>query len=150
MHEIGVSGVIKHIPGHGRSFQDSHLELPVVSTSLKELEETDFSVFRALAPFSQFAMTSHLIYTALDDELPVTLSKKEIQYIREKIGFKGLIISDAIDIRALSGNYTPDKIAQLTLEAGVNIILECTGDISNMQAVRGAVEERSLEELFGF
>ena len=95
-------------------------------------------------------MTSHLIYTALDDEFPVTLSKKAIQYIREKIGFKGLIISDAIDMRALSGNYTPDKIAQLTLEAGVNIILECTGDIRTMQAVLGAVEETSLEELFGF
>jgi hypothetical protein len=53
-------------------------------------------------------------------------------------------------MRALSSNYTPGKIAQLTLEAGVNIILECTGDISNMQAVLGAVEETSLEELFGF
>lgn len=150
MCEVGISGVIKHIPGHGRSVKDSHLELPVVSTSLKELEETDFSVFRALGPFSQFAMTSHIIYTALDDKFPVTLSKKAIQYIREEIGFKGLIISDAIDMRALADSYTPAKIAQLTLEAGVDIILECTGDINNMQAVLGAVNEISLETLFSF
>lgn len=150
MHEARINGVIKHIPGHGRSVKDSHLELPVVSTSLKELEKTDFSVFRALAPFSQFAMTSHLIYTALDSEFPVTLSKKAIQYIRDEIGFKGLIISDAIDMQALSDSYTPAKIAQLTLEAGVDIILECTGDINNMQDVLGAVDEISLETLFGF
>ena len=107
-------------------------------------------MFRALAPFSQFAMTSHIIYTALDDKFPVTLSKKAIQYIREEIGFKGLIISDAIDMRALADSYTPAKIAQLTLEAGVDIILECTGDINNMQAVLGAVNEISLETLFSF
>ena len=56
-------------------------------------------------------MTSHLIYTALDSKFPVTLSKKAIQYIRDEIGFKGLIISDAIDMRALSNSYTPAKIA---------------------------------------
>ena len=62
MHEVGIRGVIKHIPGHGRSTKDSHTDLPIVTTSLSELEGTDFRVFRELAPYSQWAMTAHIIY----------------------------------------------------------------------------------------
>lgn len=145
MQTAGVKGAIKHIPGHGRSEKDSHQELPIVTSSLEELEKTDFRVFKELASHSQFAMTAHIIYKALDNNLPITLSGKAIQYIRDKIGFKGCIISDAIEMRALSENYTLAKIAQLSLKAGVDIILECTGDIKNMQEVLGAIEEVDLE-----
>ncbi len=143
-HEVGVKGVIKHIPGHGRSTKDSHTDLPIVTTSLSELEGTDFRVFRELAPFSQWAMTAHIIYTALDSRQPVTLSKSAIQYIRDELGFRGIIISDAIEMRALSSSKSPGEIAQLSLEAGIDIILECTGDINNMSEVLGAVLEVDL------
>ena len=130
--DSGVVPIIKHIPGHGRALVDSHLELPIVDTDLNTLEQTDFAVFKQLNNLPM-AMTAHVIYNALDTELPVTTSKKSIEYIRKEIGFKGLLISDDINMKALQGS-----LAQLTiqvLEAGCDIVLHCSGDIGEIREV---------------
>ena len=95
--------VIKHIPGHGRAGADSHLELPIVNISLAELERSDFLPFIALADM-KFAMTAHILYGQIDDLFPATISPKIIDLIRNKIGFKNILISDDISMKALSGS----------------------------------------------
>ena len=96
----GIS-CVKHMPGHGCTSTDSHTGLPIVTKSLKDLEKTDFWVFKELAPYAEFAMTAHILYTCLDAVNPATLSRIVINYIREQIGFKGSIITDALNMDAL-------------------------------------------------
>ncbi|ABV75344.1 Beta-glucosidase [Rickettsia akari str. Hartford] len=146
LQEEKVVACIKHIPGHGRAKVDSHIGLPIVDTSLKELEDTDFKVFKELAKYDniKLAMTAHIIYKALDPENPATLSKKVKAYIKNNIGFKGLIISDAIDMKALSGSMA--DITKGVLDAGVDIVLECTGEFNKMSEVLGSVSEESIDK----
>lgn len=140
MKEEGITSTIKHIPGHGRSIQDSHKELPHVDEPLEVLEKTDFAVFKELAKETKIAMTAHIKYKALDEDNAVTLSKKAINYIREKIGFKGILVTDAIEMEALSENTISER-AKKALEAGCDVVLECTGKIENMAEVLNAVGE---------
>ncbi|WP_395477099.1 beta-N-acetylhexosaminidase [Rickettsia endosymbiont of Pantilius tunicatus] len=146
LQQENVQGCIKHLPGHGRAKADSHKELPKVSTSLEELKKTDFKVFRELSSFDQvkLAMTAHIVYECIDPNNPATLSTKVIDYIRDKIGYKGLIISDAIDMKALSGSMA--DITTNVLNAGVDIVLECTGKYENMLEVLGNVQEVLIDK----
>lgn len=134
--DSGIIPIIKHIPGHGRALVDSHLKLPTVDTDLKTLEETDFAVFKALNDLPM-AMTAHVIYNALDSESPVTTSKKSIDYIRKEIGFEGLLISDAIEMKALEGNFA--SLSAQVLEAGCDLVLHCTGELREMKEVLEAI-----------
>lgn len=134
----GVKPVIKHIPGHGRALVDSHESLPTVHTSLAELEASDFKVFSLLKDQDAWAMTAHVVYTALDPLLPATLSSTVIKYIRHQIGFKGILVSDDIAMKALSGKM--EDIALQILKAGCDIILHCNGHMDEMKAVHAAVK----------
>lgn len=124
--DAGVLPVLKHIPGHGRATADSHEALPVVNTPLEELARTDFLPFQALRSLP-FAMTAHIRYTALDAERPATLSPAVITYIRHQIGFRGLLMSDDLSMKALCGPLPPDALAAQTLEAGCDLVLHCNG-----------------------
>ncbi len=137
IHRAGGEGVIKHIPGHGRATKDSHHEMPVVTASLEELEQTDFAVFKALASLCPYAMTAHVVYTCFDAKLPVTLSPVAIKYIRESIGFEGQLMTDALEMKALAGDMTSNAAA--VLAAGCNIVLHCTGNIDEMGSIAMAL-----------
>ncbi|MBT3884170.1 MAG: beta-N-acetylhexosaminidase [Rhodospirillaceae bacterium] len=137
----GVLPVIKHIPGHGRALVDSHKALPRVDASLAELETTDFAPFRALAHMP-LAMTAHVIYNAVDDEAPVTLSAvATLALIREIIGFEGLLLSDDLSMQALSGGLGERGAG--AIEAGCDIALHCNGEPDEMEAVAEAVPHLS-------
>jgi beta-N-acetylhexosaminidase len=128
----GVVGVVKHMPGHGRAVVDSHLELPRVRASREELEE-DLRPFRTLAN-APMGMTCHLVFDAWDAERPATLSPIVIeQVIRGEIGFDGLLLTDDIDMKALSG--TPADKAAGALEAGCNVVLDCWARMDEMIAI---------------
>lgn len=128
----GVDGVIKHIPGHGRAAADSHLALPRVTASLTELEN-DLKPFKALADASM-AMTAHVIYERWDSERCATLSPKVIRdIIRQEIGFDGLLMSDDLDMKALSGNI--GDLALEAQEAGCDVVLNCWAKMSDMMAI---------------
>lgn len=128
-----VYPVIKHVPGHGRALADSHKTLPVVDTSLEDLEGSDFVPFKALCHES-FAMTAHVTYSAIDPDNPATLSKTVIRdVIRGSIGFQGLLISDDITMKALKGGL--DQIAAKCLAAGIDLVLHCSGDLNEMETV---------------
>ncbi|MDB5523871.1 MAG: beta-N-acetylhexosaminidase [Rhizobium sp.] len=129
----GVLPVIKHIPGHGRGFADSHHELPVVDTPLAELRAHDFPPFKALAG-ELMAMTAHVVFTAIDPTHPATTSEIVIRdIIRGEIGFDGLLVSDDSSMNALAG--TLGDRARAIASNGCDIVLHCNGKMDEMQAV---------------
>jgi beta-N-acetylhexosaminidase len=131
--EGGVLPVIKHIPGHGRGMVDSHLALPVVAASAMELDRIDMAPFKALADMP-WAMTAHIVYRALDEKRPATLSPVVIaEVIRNRIGFDGVLVSDDLSMKALGGGFT--ERATSALEAGCDLVLHCNGDPVEMEAV---------------
>ena len=129
----GVLPVVKHIPGHGRAGADSHLALPRVDASLEDLRARDFVPFRALAHLPA-AMTAHVVYEAIDPDRPGTVSRRVIQdIVRGEIGFDGLLFTDDLSMKALSGSFrsrTEEAIA-----AGCDIALHCCGDLDEARGV---------------
>ncbi|MBO9098710.1 MULTISPECIES: beta-N-acetylhexosaminidase [unclassified Rhizobium] len=141
----GVLPVMKHMPGHGRGFADSHHELPVVSVSRAELEAHDFPPFMALRD-ELMAMTCHVVFTAIDPDNPATTSKIVIdEVIRDFIGFKGLLISDDTSMNALAG--TIGERAANIIAGGCDIVLHCNGIMNEMKQVVRAVPVLSGEAL---
>lgn len=135
----GVLPVFKHVPGHGRARADSHLELPVVATSREELERTDFAPFRANADLP-VAMTAHVVFTAIDPARPATLSPVVVsEVIRGHIGFDGLLMSDDLSMKALSGSFR--EKTEALFAAGVDLALHCNGDLVEAGEVAAAAPE---------
>jgi len=129
----GVLPVMKHIPGHGRAFSDTHFELPTVDTKLGDLQRHDFVPFRELA-YLPMAMTAHVIFSAIDPDNPATTSGKVIEeVVRGEIGFDGLLMSDDTSMKALSGDF-PSKAAAI-LAAGCDIVLHCNGEMEEMAGI---------------
>jgi beta-N-acetylhexosaminidase len=125
----GVAGVIKHIPGHGRAGADSHKELPTVTADESELE-IDLAPFRALAD-APIGMTGHIRFTAWDADAPATQSRFVVEeIIRRRIGFDGLLLTDDIDMKALSGSI-PER-AERSIAAGCDIVLNCWAKMPDM------------------
>jgi beta-N-acetylhexosaminidase len=140
----GVTGIVKHMPGHGRVLVDSHKALPVVDASEEELE-IDLRPFQQLA-WAPAGMTAHIVYTAWDDARPGTLSHYVVQkIIRERIGFQGLLMTDDIDMKALSG--TPAEKACGAVEAGVDLVLDCWARIDEMVAIASVLPEAGAKTI---
>ena len=124
-----IATVIKHIPGHGLAKRDSHYNRPTVKTKKKELIKNDFKPFMNCQ--SLFAMTAHVIYAIYDPIYTATHSKIIINdVIRKQIGFKGLLISDDISMKALKYGLRDNAIK--ALDAGCNLILHCNGNIKEI------------------
>jgi beta-N-acetylhexosaminidase len=142
----GMLPVIKHIPGHGRATSDSHLELPVVSAAHAELSVSDFKVFKLLANMPA-AMTAHVVFSDIDAGAPASTSERVIgDIVRGEIGFDGLLMSDDLSMKALSGGMR--SRAEAVIKAGSDVALHCNGDLAEMQeAAAGAPEltGRALE-----
>lgn len=136
----GVTGCIKHMPGHGRTDVDTHKALPTVTASPAELE-ADLEPFRALNQ-ALIGMTGHLVFTAWDAENPATLSQTVIRdVIRGKIGFDGLLLTDDIDMEALGGAI-PERAARAHA-AGCDIVLNCWAKMDDMQGICAALPAMS-------
>ena len=125
----GVLGCIKHMPGHGRTTCDTHKDLPTVHASEDELE-IDLAPFRALKD-TPVGMTGHLLFPAWDRDNPATLSSTVIaEIIRGRIGFDGLLLTDDIDMEALSGTI-PER-AERAIAAGCDVVLNCWAKMDDM------------------
>ena len=125
-HAQKILTVIKHIPGHGCSTKDSHLILPKVNLDEKILNKIDFYPFKSTS--AKLAMTAHIQFSKIDPKNVSTFSSKLIkQIIRKKIGFKGILISDDISMKALK--YDLITNAKKSLSAGCNLVLYCAGNI---------------------
>ena len=130
-HQNSIGSVIKHIPGHGLAKVDSHFYTPVVNKKLSYLLKNDFFPFKNKKAF--FAMTGHIIFNKIDSQNTVTHSKKMIKLIRNKIGFKNLIISDDLSMKSLKGSISENTIK--TFNSGCNIVLHCNGNLKEMEIV---------------
>jgi beta-N-acetylhexosaminidase len=133
----GVVPVVKHIPGHGRAMADSHLALPIVGESRAELSATDFAPFKALRALPA-AMTAHVVFRSIDPDAPASTSAVVTrEVIRGEIGFDGLLMSDDLSMKALSGDMRAR--AQRVIAAGSDLALHCNGDLIEMQAAASGV-----------
>lgn len=125
--EQGICPCMKHLPGHGLARSDSHLGLPVIEADWKAIQQ-DFLPFQKMADFIPLGMTAHIVLPTIDNQ-PITQSKKGIDLIRHEIGFDGLIITDAIEMRALKGTLT--ERTKSSLEAGCDLVCYCSGHVEN-------------------
>jgi beta-N-acetylhexosaminidase len=131
-----VLPVVKHIPGHGRARVDSHYACPLVETRCEELARTDFAPFRALAAMP-WAMTAHIVYSAVDPTAPATLSSRVVtDVIRGEIGFNGVLVSDDLSMKALGGGL--GERTRRALAAGCDLALHCNADPGAMEEVVAA------------
>ena len=127
-HKNRIATVIKHIPGHGLAKVDSHKEIPIIKHNYNYLIHNDFKTFKAKR--SIFAMTGHLLFSSIDKKYTVTHSKKLIKIIRKKIGFKNLIITDDLSMKALK--YSIEENTKKSFEAGCDLALHCNGNLNEM------------------
>jgi len=130
-HKNRIATIIKHIPGHGLAKSDSHKKLPIIKQKIQYLIKNDFQTFKKKK--SLIAMTGHLLFKNIDNSENVTHSKKIIKLIRNKIGFKNIIISDDLSMKALK--HSLKKNVQKSFLAGCNLVLHCNGNLKEMLIV---------------
>ncbi|MEM9061028.1 MAG: glycoside hydrolase family 3 N-terminal domain-containing protein [Pseudomonadota bacterium] len=140
----GVLPVIKHIPGHGRALHDSHEDLPRVPAGLTELRGTDFPPFLSLRD-APLGMTAHIVYEAIDPENCATQSADVVSLIRSELGFDGLLMTDDLSMKALSGGMV--ERTERSLKAGCDVVLHCNGDMSEMTEIAGTASLLTGEAL---
>jgi beta-N-acetylhexosaminidase len=136
----GVLACGKHFPGHGRTLGDSHRVLPKVAASRATLSKVELVPFtRAIKAGIPALMTAHVVYPALD-RLPATLSRKIAHdLLRRRLGFEGVLFSDDLDMRAVAGRWTPDRLAPAALRAGCDMLLACQSLDVAAKGIEGAV-----------
>ena len=155
-HEKGIIAVGKHFPGHGDTFSDSHLELPVVNHKKERLEGIEFKPFiNTFKTGLKAIMTAHVLYPALDPDYPATMSEKIInEILRKKLGFNGVVITDDMEMKAISNNYSNETSAIQSIKAGVDILLICHSHDKQIEMFNfiskalenGDIEEKRIEE----
>ncbi len=125
VREAGSTPTIKHFPGHGDTARDSHLTLPRIDKTLAELENVELKPFRAsIEDGAEVVMSAHILFPALDAKYPATLSPAILKdVLRNKLGFQGLIMTDAMEMHAISQNYSEAAAAKQAFRAGADIIL---------------------------
>ena len=149
MKENGVIPVYKHFPGHGDTDADSHVELPVVNKTKEELYQNELLPFKAaIENNAEMIMTAHIALPKITGNyIPATLSKEIItDLLREELGFKGVVITDAINMKALSNNYSLEDICKNTILAGVDMILMPTDPIQALNTIENLVNNGVITE----
>jgi beta-N-acetylhexosaminidase len=155
----GIAACGKHFPGHGDTSTDSHLELPLVEHPPDRLRAVEFEPFRAaIREQVAFIMTAHVLVPALDEEQPATLSPAVVQSIlRDELGYQGVILSDDLEMKAVSARIAVPAAAVQAIKAGCDAVLVCSGDV-NLQAATlealikagesGEIPARRLDDAF--
>jgi beta-glucosidase-like glycosyl hydrolase len=141
----------KHFPGHGDTAIDSHIGLPVIKKPLSDLEACELVPFRrAIEAGVRMIMLGHLSVPAMDESgIPVSLSKRAVEYLRAKMGFDGIIVTDALNMGGLGG-YSPEEAALAALRAGVDVLLHPLKPESLAEALENAGPPPSVERLMAF
>ena len=170
IREALVVPVIKHFPGHGDTNTDSHLDLPQINKSFEELEKMELIPFRkSIEEGAEALMSAHILFPALDGEMPATLSPKIIRGIlRDKLKYDGLVMTDAMEMHAISKRYRPEDSAKKAFLAGADIILLTTtgpvtdriynslldafkkGELSESDLDRSVLRQISLKHKYGY
>jgi beta-N-acetylhexosaminidase len=139
--DVGVMACGKHFPGHGDTDVDSHAALPTIPHSMERLREVELLPFKAAIEAGVAAiMTAHIMFPALDPQLPATLSKEILRRIlREELGYGGLIVTDCLEMKGIADNWSFDQSAMMAVEAGADLILCCHNPGPQKQICRSLV-----------
>ena len=146
----GVAACGKHFPGHGDTGADSHHELPIVEHPPERLREVELVPFQAaIASDVAMMMTAHVLYPAIDDEHPATLSPRIVTgMLRDDLGFTGIIATDDMSMQAIAATWSTERAAVAALTAGCDLVLLCAADVEQqaraVEAVIRAVEDGTL------
>lgn len=149
--KAGVISCVKHFPGHGNTIVDSHEELPVEESDLKRLHEVELVPFKkALRSRTEMVMTSHILFKNIDPKWPVTFSELFLKkMIREEFKYRGLIITDDLDMKAMLNHYTREQIPVNAFKAGADMLLYCndpTSPVIAIEAVTTAIAQGQLNK----
>ncbi|MBR4545065.1 MAG: glycoside hydrolase family 3 [Oscillibacter sp.] len=146
-HEGGVACTLKHFPGHGDTYEDSHNGLAKVYRTWNQLEEAELKPFRAgIAAGADAVMVGHLIVGEIDAD-PATISRVIVtDMLRDELGFQGVIITDSLQMEAITQHYTPGEVALRAIEAGVDVLLAPNNLGEAADALLSAVEDGRLPE----
>lgn len=144
----GVACCVKHFPGHGDTHVDSHRDLPTVDKPLAELEDFEFKPFRMAGNDAPALMTAHIVYPALDAELPATLSRRILHdLLRTEWDYQGVIITDGMDMHAIAGRYGAGPAAVMALQAGADMVMALgtpETQAETIAAISAAIESGAL------
>ena len=148
LQEKGVIPVYKHFPGHGGTSTDSHYDLPVLKKTKEELYETDLIPFqKAIASNADVIMVGHLSIPKVDSKYPSSLSKIVItDLLKNELGYKGVIVTDALNMGALTDNYTERQIYELAINAGVDILLMPKSPANAIKYIKEDVQSGKISE----
>lgn len=155
LQSAGVAACAKHFPGHGDTSQDSHRDLPRLPHPLERLDRVELVPFRALAAAGVAAvMTAHVVFEGLDPRLPATLSAPVLRLLREACGYRGCVVSDDLEMKAVAEHFAPEEAVPLALRAGVDQLLVCHTaalqhraiDLARAAVERGAVSRERLAQ----
>ena len=145
----GVACCVKHFPGHGDTSVDSHRDLPTVDKPLAELEQFEFAPFRLAAGHAPAMMTAHIVYPELDAEFPATMSRRILTgLLREQWQYRGVIITDAMDMHAIAHRYGAGHAAVNALVAGADMVMALgTAEIQeeSIAAIAAAIDAGTLD-----
>ena len=146
----GMLACGKHFPGHGDTDTDSHLELPRVDHAWDRLEAVELAPFRLAAVANlPMLMTAHVVFAALDAKRPATLSEQVVTgLLRGKLGYKGVIVSDDLDMRAIAGHMGIDHAAVQAIRAGCDVLLLCCNELYQAQAEEALIKAAEADTDF--
>jgi len=148
----GIAACGKHFPGHGDTSTDSHLELPLLDHPPDRLEAVELVPFRAaIAENVAAIMTAHILIPALDEEFPATLSRTIVDgLLKKKLGYQGLVLTDDMEMKAISGRYGHSEATVLAIAAGCDGVLMCEPapgkQMAALEAVIYAVEKGRISQ----
>ena len=145
----GVAACAKHFPGHGDTDKDSHLDLPIVEHSLSRLNDVELLPFkRAIAAKVATIMTAHIMVRELDAKLPATLSSRVVStLLRDELGYKGVVVADDLEMKAVSANWPYPISAVLAAKAGCDILPVCEHEEAQAAAIEALVKAEENGEL---
>jgi beta-N-acetylhexosaminidase len=150
-HDAGICSCLKHFPGHGDTSVDSHLALPTISYGLERLEALELVPFRSgIEAGTDSVMIAHISFPALleQDGLPATLSSTIVRgLLREKLGFNGVILSDCLEMRAISDTFGTERGAVMALQAGIDLVVvshHYTRQRGSIEAIQAAIQAQEL------
>ena len=146
----GVLACGKHFPGHGDTTKDSHLDLPVVRADRARLDAVELPPFRAAAAAGIAAMmTAHVVYEGIDPALPATLSRAVCTTLaREVVGFRGWLVSDDLEMKAIADRYGIDDAAVRAIDAGCDAVLVCSSEEMQAKVVEALVHRAESDRAF--
>lgn len=142
-----VNTCIKHFPGHGDTETDSHFETPIINKTLDELENSDLLPFIKSINDTNMIMVGHIALPKItNSSIPASLSKEIVtDLLKNKYNYKGLVITDALNMRSLTNNYSDKEIYTMTINAGVDLLLMPNGSKNAIKYIKEAIDDEEID-----